>query len=227
MKMKTNKNGEVFDSILKHVIYETVEEELSSFPSDKELNDLYLMTATDKKILESIAKRKRILSRQKFKRMALRIAACFCIFFTITTITLFSVEASRNFILSFFINIQQDDVVLTYEWHDTDGFPENFRYMGSIVDGFFTTSTYENAYGERILVLRNSSPYVARDEVFGFGHAPSTFMVDGVTISLFETYGDDNRIARWVYANVEYQISSTLSIDELSNLIRAITANRN
>jgi hypothetical protein len=214
------RENEFFEAMLKSAIAESVEQEMAEFPSDEELNAMYPITYGDRKILSEISRRRKAARLCQAGRKIGKIAACFAIVLVISAAVLMSVEATRNIILDYIINIRSDNEVFEY----TGGLaamPDEFVYMGSMIDGNFKVSTYENQFGEQIFVLQNEIQHHFRDNL-GMASPADSFYIDGIYVEIFSSDGDARKIARWIIGNREFQMSFGLDTEEVLVLIRQL-----
>lgn len=116
VKNSDSKTAEkLYDSILKAAFEDAEDQELASYPRKEELDMMYQRVPEfDKRIMNTISKAERPYKRKLIIESVLKIAASVCIFFAISILALFNVEASRNFILNTLIQIQSDYVAFEF-----------------------------------------------------------------------------------------------------------------
>ncbi|MCL2199171.1 MAG: DUF4367 domain-containing protein [Defluviitaleaceae bacterium] len=109
------RNKKVFDALFNIAAEEALKEEMDALPSCEELNEIYPRTKSlDKKVYDAINREKRIAKRKKTINTFTKIAAGFCIIAMLCMGALMSVEASRNFILNFLIDMRGDYIVFDF-----------------------------------------------------------------------------------------------------------------
>ncbi|MCL1844040.1 MAG: hypothetical protein FWF79_09520 [Defluviitaleaceae bacterium] len=108
MESNTNikRNEKIFNSLFDIAADEAFKEEMDALPSCEELNNMYPRTKSlDKKVYAVINKELNALKRKRALRTLAKVAAVLCIIVVASAGALISIEASRNFILNFIIDI--------------------------------------------------------------------------------------------------------------------------
>lgn len=226
------RNEKLFEAMLKIAAEEAMKEEAELLPSQDELNKMYPPTDTLNRRVHGIINRaRRIEKRKVMLRNFGKVAAVFGILFTLSTAILMTVEASRNFILNTFINIQDDYVAFEFGIETQDksayGFvlgymPEGFELLNRQSVGGISFEFFANAIGEEILIQQNlaSDVTVAIDnEVREF----SNITIGEHELFIFESFDpQDQNVVMLQVGNDVFSIFSHLGIDELKLIASAI-----
>lgn len=223
------RNEKLFDALLKVAFEEVIDREMESLPSSEELNKMYPRSASINKrfnniinppIKESTAKR--------VSRIAFRGAASLAIFFTVGTIVLMSVEASRVFILNTIINIYDDHVVFDFGeiGQTTDNgdslyefVPTGFSYVTSQHLENVSIFIFTNEEGERLVFQRHfgTTLRIAVDNEnrdFRIGE------IDGNELYIFEAPSDGySHVIMWDERAYVYKIISSVELCQLFDIV--------
>jgi len=98
----------LFDAILEVAIEKAFEKEMSELPSSEELNKIYKPSMElDKRIKKLINQKNRKLKMKQLARNLGKIAACTCIIFAVFFSILLSIDATRNLIFNFIIELKE------------------------------------------------------------------------------------------------------------------------
>ncbi len=148
---KKEQNEVLFDAMLKVAVNESIKRELSTLPSNNELNIRYKPSPElDRHITKIINqnKMKTIISRNA--RTMRKVTACIIIMFVLSSLTLISVEATRNIIFNAFI--ERFETFTKIEFEASKAEDENNQYYSPayLPEGFHKEST--NTYGNTIMI---------------------------------------------------------------------------
>jgi len=223
--LNANRNEKLYNHMLKVAFEEVVQEEMDSYPSLEELDLLYPRSPKmDKHIKKSMNRHENKAKRQKLFRSFLRCAAAFCIIAFLCAVVVFSVEASRNFIINTIVNIQDDFVALEFGDNAAGEIagdsilyyvPDGFAHVVSHVLDSQTIIIYENAASERLIFQQEigiSLSVAVDNEQRDF----TIIHIDEHELFIFEAihYGYQN-VVIWNYRNYVFSLTSVMHLDSL------------
>ncbi len=148
-------NDALFDALLGASALAALDEELNALPSIEMLNESYPST-------EQLAARiKALIKRDKLKRRLLacakaagKVAACVGILFTLLSVSLLSVEASRSYLLNAVLSWQKGATEIRFE--DTAQKPVEDLYLPAYLPGGFKqTSIHKGGISTIIVYEKN------------------------------------------------------------------------
>jgi hypothetical protein len=233
--------------MLKVAAEEATMQEMDEFPSREELEKLYPRSeAFDKRIAKIIGKHERTEKRKKAARTFARVAAAVGIFFTVSVITLMSVEASRNFILRTIFNVHDDHVVFEFgepehvvfdlgdDWHEEHGdlmfpsdnplqgfLPVEFEYINSYRSPTGDTFVFTNETGEQIIFLQNTKGEGLRIYAGNENNEFTTREINNREVFVFEAESSDSfHNIMWEDDRYIYSLLSEVDIDILIDIAR-------
>lgn len=233
--MPKNKDAErkekLFDALLKVALEEDMEQEFKEFLNSEELNSTQPPSPAMQNRFKEIINRPIEESRgKKASRIFFRVAASFAIFFTIGTIVLMSVEASRVFILNTIISIYDDHVA--FDFGELGRANENENGNGTtefVPTGFFYVSSqhletvsifiFSNEKDERLILQRNIGTTLGmavdnENRDFQKGE------IDGNELHIFEALSDGYaHVIMWEEREYVYKIISSIGINQLFDVI--------
>ncbi|MCL1884582.1 MAG: DUF4367 domain-containing protein [Defluviitaleaceae bacterium] len=223
------RNEKLFDALLKVALEEVIDREMNALPSSEELNKMYPPSDAMKKrfdaILESANEESTI---KRVTRIAGRVAAVFAIFFTVSTIVLMSVEASRVFILNTIINIYDDHVVFDFGaiGHTADNedaiyefVPTSFSYVSSQHLDTMSVFIFTNEEGERIILQRHIGTTL-RIAVDNENREFQTAEIDGNELHIFEASSDTySHVIMWSEGGYVFNMISSIDLDRLFGVV--------
>ncbi len=97
------RNKVLFDALLKVAVSDALKKEMDTLPVNEELNETYKPSSELDRRIKKLIIQNRIKSKIKnYAKGFSKIVACIIIIFALLSITLFSVEATRNVILNTF-----------------------------------------------------------------------------------------------------------------------------
>jgi len=223
------RNEKIFDALLRVAAEEVMKEEIATMPSIEELNKLHPSSdALNKRIQIIINREKRAVARKLVLRGLGKVVAAIGILFTLCTVILMSVEASRNFIFNTIINIQDDHV--TFEFGERGQeveiagimfryIPYGFELLNSHTIGRLTLNTFTNAADEQIIIQQSFATSVATS-VDNEAREFSRIIFEGQEMFIFESIDtkDQNVVMRQIESDV-FTITSNLSINTLAQIL--------
>ena len=231
-RANNERSNKLFDAILKVAAEEAMKEEMDLMPNLDDLNKSYRPSASLNKKVYSIIKNERRAAKRKLTlRGFVKVAAVIGIFFTISTTILLGVEASRNFILNTFINIQNDHVAFEFnqskESADNSSFifnyfPQGFNLLNSHNAGETNLSIYTNDFGEEIIIQQSPADTVST-AIDNENRVFSPIILNGHEIFVFEALDaqDQNVVMRQI-GNHVFIVQSHIETDELLKIITNI-----
>ncbi|MCL1878019.1 MAG: hypothetical protein FWF80_04110 [Defluviitaleaceae bacterium] len=233
------RNEKLFDALLKVAFEESIDREMEALPSSGELNKMYPRSAAmNKRFNDIINPPNKESAIKRVTRIAGRIAAVFAMFFTISTIALMSVEASRVFIFNTIFNVQDDHVVFDFGdvWYIDDDMYTVYRHEFDIlqVAGFYYVSShisytrntfvYENAYGNQLIFQQHMGTSL---RIFMDNERREFTMQEfgGREFFVFTAESSDYfHTIMWVEGNDVMILSSTIDIDLLFDIAVNLTS---
>ena len=226
----------MFDAMLKVAATESMMRDLETLPSNEELKCMNLRSDTfNKRMMSIIHRAENAQKRKRMARWTYKAAAIFGLIFTVSTITLMSVEASRVFILNTLFAVTHDDHVV-FEFGDAGQISESISAQRiTMPNEFILIKTqemanmsifiYENATGEKVTIQRN------------IGMSASVFIdnkqreyvaltVSDVDVYLFEATSDNyHNFAVWNDGEHVLQVTVQFDVERLLTLVETIIRN--
>ena len=230
----SNRNEKLFDAVVKVAVEEALDHEIDSYPNEEELNRMYPRSAAlDKRVKSIINKAANDSRKKKLLPLFVRVAASFAVLFTVTSIILLSVEASRNFILNIIISIQDDHVLFDFEdsnraLHGEQAslkfIPYGFEYVSSQHMETQSLVVYMNEAGERI-VLQNIFDMSLSVAVGNVNRTFSVRDVNGHEMYIFESLSDElQNMVMWAEGEEVIIITSTIAIESLIEIVESMVS---
>jgi hypothetical protein len=216
----------LFEAVLKVAADEALREEMEALPDNEELNKMYPRTKSmDKKAYAVINREQRAAKKKKTLRILAQIAAGCCIFIVASGIVLISVEASRNYILNYLIDMRGDYVAFEFGTDDTstpegNGFvfgylPEGFELINSQAMENFITYIFTDETGHIIIFQR----YIGDVLSIGVDTEYTEFseiQLDGKPAYIFEASDEsDHSMIMWEHGNDVISVSTSLEPETL------------
>ena len=230
-----NKDTVLFDALLKTAAADAFEKEMQSLPTCDELDDrCRLSDETDQKIRTMLHKSISKTKLQRFGKYFMQLAAVFAIAFTILLVTLFSVEASREYIIETIVNWKDNHVEINYtpQKAEYDGdiylpayLPEGYSldedHYDLTVDPYYFR--YENADGYTLdFIFSNDSTGTSRVDPAHM--ALSRIEINGQPAKLYEGIRDqDINILIWEAYDMEFQLRGLVDGDEMVRMAESLT----
>ncbi len=158
--MNDDRNKEIlFDTLIKLSITKAFEKEISSLPSIEELNKEYKSSPElDKRINSISSKYYRKSKISWFSKKLGKAAAFLCILFTMSSIVLLSVSATRNVIFNAVIQLHEKYTEVTFgeptiynDIYQPTYLPKGFSESASKKFGNTVLVTYSNKDGKEVL----------------------------------------------------------------------------
>ncbi len=218
-------NDALFDALLGASALAALDEELNALPSIEMLNESYPST-------EQLAARvKSLIKRDKLKRRLYacikatgKAAACLAILFTLLSVSLLSVEASRSYLLNAVLSWQKGATEIRFE--DASQNPAGDVYLPAYLpSGFKQTSVHKGGISTLIVYEKddgtkihfNQRPADAGATFVDNEHTNySEVSIGGIPGYLFEsvTEGTANTLV-WEIDRTAFILSSTIDSEEL------------
>lgn len=228
------RNEKLFDAVVKVAVEEAFAQEMESFPNEGELNKMYpRSTAMDKRVKGIINKAAKNNRKKNQAPLFVRVAASIVVLITVVGITLFSVEASRNFIRNIFVNIQDDHVAFdfgdlgrtTYRERASLSFAlYGFEYVSSHHMDTQSIVIFVNEAGERI-VFQNHYRMELGVFIDNENRAFTIQELGGMEIYVFESFdGELQNVVMWAMWNDVYIITSAISIEALIEIVASLVS---
>jgi hypothetical protein len=224
-----NRNERLFDSMIEVAAEEAMIQRLSDIPTREELDEMYPASIElQNRINKIIAKENRSIKRNKLSKLFMRVAAGIGIAFTICSIALMSVEASRNIILNTIIRMQHDHVVFEFSGDTPDNIDSginqirSFNYMGSQIFDRMAMSVYENENGNQIMLIRHYGENLSAALDIDYRDFIAAYVGEH-QVHLFEAFDEyAQSIIMWQSVNAVYHAYASISIEELLDFVKYI-----
>ncbi|MCL2225403.1 MAG: DUF4367 domain-containing protein [Defluviitaleaceae bacterium] len=226
-------NEKIFDALFKIAADEALKEEMDAMPSCEELNKLYPRTKSlDKKVYAVINRESRAIKTKKAIRAFTKIAAGFCVIAVLGIGAAMSVEASRNFILNFFVDMRGDYVAFDFGLGDRptpgDGKivlgykPEGFELVSNHAMESMTMYVFADDSDNQIIIQR----LMGSDFFMGVDYEYMVFseiQILGASANLFTSIYDygTNKVM-WAIENGVITITTTLDTETLIRIAENI-----
>lgn len=224
-------NDILYDAILDVSVTKAFEDEMDSLPPIDELNKRFQpspeLVAQIKKLIEKDKREKR---QARFTKKARKAAACIAVVFALAAVTLFSVEASRNYILNAVLDWQKGSTGIRFEetpsgtengLYRPTYLPEGFREV-LLQKGGITIITYENGEGKKIRLYQeqadSGTTFVDNDHT---EYTEAT--VNGKTAYLFKAVSEDTaNTLIWEDNGIVFTLSSVIDSKELIKIAESL-----
>lgn len=221
----------LFDALLEVSTGEALRLEMESLPSVEELDRMYKPSPDmDKRINDIIKRSNRKRKRANFVRKTGKMVAGIAIVIAIISTLLMSVEATRNVIFNVFFECKEKSTQITFSDKDND---LNELYTPTYIPAGYTEKS-TNKYGDTYTIIyKNSEDDIILLDQFPVGDGgisldnenmkPIETGVSGSTVYLFEaTFPDEKSVLLWEKAGVVFQISGSISKDELIKIYESM-----
>lgn len=226
-------NKELFDSLLKAAVSDALKNDMDALPDNEELNQKFKSSPElDKRINQLIFKGKIKSKIQYFHKRFRKIAACFIIILVLSSITLFSVEATRNIILNALVDQFGDYTQIQFHDSAIENTQKNINRPAYLPKGFNEVSN-ETCGNTIVQIYSNESG----DEIV-FKQWPAeagTVLIDNenteyteVEISgnkgyLFKSLTKENyNVFLWQSEGIVFELTSQISSDELIRIGKSL-----
>ena len=226
-----NRNDRILDALIESAADDALFQDMNEMPSCEDLDKIYKPSPVmDKKM-------KRLITRVENKRvlkLAGKIAAVFLASLVIVTTVLFSVEASRYFILNTYIQWSNDHVSFRFDTTDSNNIFSNYS-MNYIPEGFTFYEESHNGNTQTFVFSNNNN----NDDFIFFQKSladASNLSVDNedreitvIKIHNSEAYLFTSKVEDkynslvWNEDNIAFILTSSLSTDELIKIAENIT----
>ncbi|MCL2852372.1 MAG: DUF4367 domain-containing protein [Defluviitaleaceae bacterium] len=241
---QAGRSEKLFDTMLKAAAEEAAEQEMDALPSREDLEKLYPRSeAFEKRIAKIIRKHERAAKTKRALTIFYRAAASMAIVFTVGVITLMSVEASRAYILSRFIEIDNDEVLIGYRFGEISGLefgelligyvPEGITFDYKEEDDGIVRYIFVNEAGHVDVIIQHLIVMDDGDSILMGGRTDSPYIefsvisLHGQPAYLFKSTGevDINSTVTWNYGRHFISVTAWLDVDELLKIAENITIN--
>ena len=226
----------MFDAILKVAASESLAKQLDSLPSKEELESMNLCSNDfNKRMIGIISRAENAQKRKRMAKWTYKAAAIFGLIFTVSTITLMSVEASRVFILNTFFAVTHDDHVVFGFGEVTQqpeievvygiAMPSNFNLINAQRMANISIFVFSNDLGE-IVTIQQSIGVGLGAFVDNEQRKFITLNIRGQEVHLFEaTDNEYHNVAVWSSGNDVLQVIVQFEAERLLLLVETIIEN--
>jgi len=228
--LKQDRNEILFDALLKAAAREVHQKEMEAFPTEDECVEMLAGTGAlerlDTRIHALINKEVRTSQIQAMLRKTSQVAAIFCIVLVLTAGATMAHPASRNFILSYIMDLRDDHVVFDFGLVPTNG-SENvtafmFHYMPS---GFELINTahhdnvamyiFENDAGHFIIMRRSLGHTLSAGFDYENAYLTQVQLSGGNAYMFISQYEYGFNSIMWIQGGYVFTFSTTLNADIL------------
>jgi len=220
-----NRNERIFDVLILAAAEDALHEELNEIPSCEELDKIYKPSPEmDIKMRRLIASAENTRKTKNILALAGKTVASFLIMFVITAIILFSVEASRVYILNMFMKMNDNHISI--EFHPNDDSSEISKYYTKYIpDGFDIENIFSDE-NSRTFVYSNKVNKMIVLSIF-FAETSSVFVDHERNISFpvrinnneayfFESnFEDEKNVLIWQDDNIAFNLSANLDKEQM------------
>lgn len=221
-----DRNKELFDSLLKVAVSDALKNEMDALPDNEELNEKFKTSSElDKRMNKLISQEKIKYKMRYFFKSNHKIAACFMIIIVFSSVTLLSVEATRNVILNTLVD--QFGKYTQIEFRDSEAddqqkniyrpayLPEGFKQKSEEVYGKTALLVYSNESDDEI-VLKQRQAEEGTALIDNENTNYTEVDISGNTAYLFKSLEDDNyHVLLWKSEGIVFEMTSNVSSDEL------------
>lgn len=232
--MTTKKRNEIwFDALLKVAVSESLKNEIEILPSNEELNQQYKPSDKLDRQIKKIIKRNQFKPKTRVYSSILRkVVVCIIIIFAASSVTLLSVEATRNAIFNAFISQFEQYTEVKFKDSTIDDtqnniysptyLPEGFTEISTISYGNSIIQTYSDKAGNEIL-LKYRVAETGTELVDNENTNYKEIKIAGNTAYLFKALTkNDSSVLLWQSGGVVFELSSPINSDELIKIGNSI-----
>lgn len=223
---REDQNEMWFDALLKVSLSDALKNEMDLLPSNKDMNEKYKLSAeVDKRIKKIIIRHRNSSKIMSYSKNLHKIVACFIIVVVLSSITLISVEATRNTIFNILIEQFGKYTEIQFQDSDTDMEQNEIYRPTYITEGFKEKST--QTYGNTIIIKYTDdlgTEILFKQRLADAGIAlidnENTKYIEieiaGNKAYLFEALTkDEYSVLLWQYQGVVFELTSSIGSDEL------------
>ena len=229
-------NEKLYEALLKAAVDESAIQEINSLPSDEELNRMYPRSASlDKRIASIIKKAERGYKKKRLIRTITKTAASLAILFTISAITLLSLEDYRHVILNQFSNnmnhlpapemaagVQFDQVELVEEVFEEAELFGRHEYAAEIADEAFSAPPIPEAIDAPSAMMDVTRQLPLPDGTYISMLELSPIYINGRRVYLHEAAEGESHVILWIHEDSVMQIISDVDLNEFLELVEDI-----
>ena len=227
-------NEKIFDALIDVAANQAFQEEMQLLPSCEEMNEMYTPSAElNNKIHKMIKRRQSNIRFKRAMRAATRIAASLGIVLVVFTAVIFSVEASRNFVINTLIQWQSDHASFNFENSKDDTFnfkgyspeyiPSGFERVSLNSSDASCLAVYQNQDGEQItirLTLAESSDISIDTD--NTDYSEITVNQDKAYLFKAKAKGDVSVII-WQHDGIAFKVNSAIDYSEILRIAENIS----
>lgn len=224
----------LFDALLRISVSDALKNEMASLPTNEELNAGFIPSAKlDKRITKIILQNKRKSKRRLYSKRISKLAATIVIIAGISSITLLSVEATRKAIFNAFVEKNNQYTEIKFQEADTEGEQMDIYRPTYLPKGYEEVSI--QSYGSTVMLIYSNDEMNEIHFMQRYGIEGSAFFdnednkyteteIAGNKAYLFEATTEEvHNILLWRDESVIFELTSQISIDELTKIANSIT----
>lgn len=226
---REEKNSIWFDSLLRIATSEALRNEIELLPSKEELDKKFHPSDKLSRRIKRIIIRNRMEQKiHAYAKIARKIAAVVIILYTASSITLLSVEATRNAIYNLIIEHHDKYTEIRFDNSITDKahsdlysptyLPQGFKETSTVTYGNSVMQVYTNEEGIEIL-FKQRPVETGTSLIDNENTEYKQIEIGGNVAYLFEALTtEDYNVLLWQSEGVVFELTSLLSSDELTQI---------
>jgi len=231
---REEKNRILFDTLVRIGVSDALKSEISLLPSKEELDRQYKPSDKLTRRIKTIIIRNRVKQRiHAYSKMASRVAVLLIILLSVSSITLLSVEATRNAIFNAIIEKYDKYTEIRFDNKVEDGnsnkpysptyLPQGFKETSTVTYGNSLMQIYTNDEGLEILFKQGPSE-TGTILIDNENTEYEEIEINGKVAYLFEALTlEDYNILLWQEEGIVFGLQSLISSDELIQIGRSIS----
>lgn len=226
------KNEALFNALLRVSVNEAFQKEMDALPSDMELAAYAPSQELDGRIKKLIDNNNKTLKMRLFVKRLGRAAACIAVLFTLSSILLLSVKATRNVIFNAIIEWHDQNTTVQFADSAADSnvyrpayLPEGFKETST--EKFGNTFTIVFSNGNRDEILFDQRPADSGTISVDNEHTNySKVDVSGNTAYCFEALDEDgSNVLIWQSGGIVFSLTSQTDCEELIRMGESLKNN--
>ena len=230
---RKDKDSVLFDALLKTAASDAFKKEMGDLSACEELNERYTLSdETDQKIRGMIHKSISKTKLRQFGKYFTQLAAVIGIAFAILTVTLFSVEAARDYIVETVVNWKDNHVEINYT--PQQGEYDGDLYLPAYLPEGYTLERYDLSDDPHHFGYESTDGY-SLDFIFSKDStgtsrvdpahmALSHIEINGQPAKLYEGIRDkDVNILIWEAYDMEFQLLGLVDANEMIRIAESLT----
>ena len=227
--LKQDRDEIIFEALLKAAAKEIHKNKMDALPTEEEFQEMFADTG----VLERLDKQINAMVNKKYRESRIkqvllafsRIATIFCVLLVLSTGIIMANPTSRNFILSYLIDVRDDHVVIDFGMTPMNGseiiatafpyVPEGFRLVRTMSHDNLITYAFENDEGYIIIMQRFLGHSLRAGVDNEYAHFSEVQLSGGAAHIFVALYEQGLSTIMWRHGNDVISIATTLEADVL------------